>query len=80
MVKVFGKDPLFAGLALISMETLADFGGVSTFGVDTFTTAIYTAWSGFFSLEMAGRLSWFLLIFSLLFLSFGKLFGIEFSE
>ncbi|MFU1923711.1 hypothetical protein ACM6PT_42100, partial [Klebsiella pneumoniae] len=35
---------LFAGLALAVMETLADFGAVSVFNFDTFTTAIYKTW------------------------------------
>ena len=32
---------IIGGLLLASMETLADFGAVSVFNVDTFTTAIY---------------------------------------
>ena len=39
------------------METLADFGAVSVFNVDTFTTAIYKAWFGFFSLTTAAQLA-----------------------
>jgi iron(III) transport system permease protein len=45
------------GLLLASMETLADFGAVSVFNVDTFTTAIYKAWFGFFSLTTAAQLA-----------------------
>lgn len=37
---------LAAGLALVVMETLADFGAVSYFAVDTFTVGIYKAWLG----------------------------------
>ena len=33
-----------AGVALVLMETLADFGVVSYFGIQTFTTGIYKAW------------------------------------
>jgi len=45
------------------METLADFGAVSIFNYDTFTTGIYKAWFGFFSLSAAAQLSSVLLIF-----------------
>jgi len=45
------------GLLLVLMETLADFGAVSIFNYDTFTTAIYKAWYGFFSLAAAAQLS-----------------------
>lgn len=45
------------GLLLVLMETLADFGAVSIFNYDTFTTAIYKAWYGFFSIEAAAQLS-----------------------
>ncbi len=54
------------GLMLVLMETLADFGAVSIFNYDTFTTAIYKAWFGFFSLSAAAQLSSVLLIFVLL--------------
>jgi len=45
------------GLALVLMETLADFGTVSIFNYDTFTTAIYKAWFGLFSLSAAAQLA-----------------------
>ena len=48
---------IIGGLLLASMETLADFGAVSVFNVDTFTTAIYKAWFGFFSLTTAAQLA-----------------------
>jgi iron(III) transport system permease protein len=46
-----------AGAALVAMETLADFGAVSVFNYDTFTTAIYKSWFGLFSLETALQLA-----------------------
>ena len=50
--------PWIAGsLMLVLMETLADFGAVSIFNFDTFTTAIYKSWYGFFSLPAAAQLS-----------------------
>jgi len=51
-----------AGLMLVLMEALADFGAVSIFNYDTFTTAIYKAWFGFFSLSAAAQLSALLVI------------------
>ncbi len=54
------------GLMLVLMETMADFGAVSIFNYDTFTTGIYKAWFGFFSLSAAAQLSSVLLVFVLL--------------
>lgn len=54
-----------SGLTIITMEVLADFGAVSTFNVDTLSTAIYTAWTGLFSLASAVKISSLLLIISL---------------
>jgi len=56
---------IVSGLALVLMETLADFGAVSIFNYDTFTTAIYKSWFGFFSLQAAAQLSSLLVIFAL---------------
>jgi len=53
---------LAAGLLLVMMETLADFGTVSMFNVDTFTTAIYKSWFGLFSLGTAAQLASLLLL------------------
>ena len=44
-----------AGIALVCMETLADFGAVSIFNYNTFTTAIYRAWFGMFSVHARAR-------------------------
>ncbi|OIN92454.1 MAG: ABC transporter permease [Comamonadaceae bacterium CG1_02_60_18] len=54
-----------AGLLLALMETLADFGTMAVFNFDTFTTAIYKAWYGMFSLPAAAQLSSILLLFVL---------------
>ncbi|NNF61076.1 MAG: iron ABC transporter permease [Gammaproteobacteria bacterium] len=50
------------GLMLVVMETLADFGTVSVFNYDTFTTAIYTSWFGLHSVTSALQLAFFLLL------------------
>lgn len=55
-----------AGVALVCMETLADFGAVSVFNYNTFTTAIYRAWFGMFSVHAALELAAILLVFVLI--------------
>ena len=45
------------------MEALADFGAVSIFNFDTFTTAIYKSWFGLFNLTAAAQLASLLLLF-----------------
>jgi len=57
------RPAIAAGVSLALMETLADFGAVSIFNYDTFTTAIYKAWFGFFSLNAAAQLASLLLLF-----------------
>jgi iron(III) transport system permease protein len=54
---------LAGGAALVAMETLADFGAVSVFNYDTYTTAIYQSWFGLFSIETALSLALLLLGF-----------------
>ena len=56
------RPAIGAGLALAMMETLADFGAVAVFNFDTFTTAIYKTWYGFFSLTSATQLASLLLL------------------
>ena len=57
-----------AGLLLVLMETLADFGAVYILGVDTFTTAIYKAWFSLFSLTAANQLAAVLILIALVLL------------
>ena len=53
---------IIAGMALIIFETIADFGGVSTLRIETFTVGIYNAWFGYQSYFSAARLAGFLLL------------------
>ena len=46
-----------AGVSLVLLEALADFGAVSILGVDTLTTAIYKTWFGMYSLPAAAQLA-----------------------
>ena len=50
------------GVALVIMETLADFGTVAVFNYDTFTTGIYKAWFSLFSLPAAAQLASLLIV------------------
>ena len=59
------RPAIVAGLSLVAMETLSDFGSVSFFGISTLTTGIYNAWISFDDLTLANRLSFFLLLFIL---------------
>jgi iron(III) transport system permease protein len=59
------RTAIVAGTALALMETLADFGTVSYFAVNTFTTGIYRAWLSLGDPVAAGQLASCLLVFVL---------------
>ncbi|MDY0072846.1 MAG: iron ABC transporter permease [Thauera sp.] len=63
------RPAVVAGTALALMETLADFGTVSYFGVNTFTTGIYRAWFSLGDRVAAAQLAAALLAFVILVLS-----------
>jgi iron(III) transport system permease protein len=52
---------ILGGTLLAAMETLADFGAVSAFNVDTLASAIYKAWFALFSVDAALQLAGVLL-------------------
>lgn len=56
------RPAVAAGVALVLMETLADFGVVSYFGIQTFTTGIYKAWLSMDNRIAAAQLATFLLV------------------
>lgn len=56
------RPAVVAGCALAMMETLADFGTVAYFSVDSFTTGIYRAWQGMGDRTGAARLAVMLLV------------------
>ncbi len=62
------RPAIVAGTALALMETLADFGTVSYFGVQTFTTGIFRAWFSLGDPVAAAQLSAVLLGFVFLLL------------
>jgi len=60
------RPGIVAGCLLALMETLNDFGTVSYFGVDTFTTGIYRTWTALGNPVAAAQLSALLLLLVLL--------------
>ncbi len=62
------RPAVAAGVALVLMETLADFGVVSYFGIQTFTTGIYKAWLSMDDRIAAAQLATILLALVLLLL------------
>ena len=79
--RVLGKSPLKAffqvslpmarpaiasGVILVAMETIADFGTVAYFGVQTFAVGIYTSWFTMADRAAAAQLALGLLAFALL--------------
>jgi iron(III) transport system permease protein len=60
------RPAVAAGALLVVMETLADFGTVSYFGVETLTTGIYRAWQNMGDLVAASQLASALLAIVLL--------------
>src|SRR6056297_3483 len=54
------------GVLLALMETLADYGTVAYFGVQTFATGIYVSWFGLFDRPAAAQLALCLLVVALI--------------
>jgi iron(III) transport system permease protein len=67
------RPALSAGVALALMETLADYGAVAYFGVQTFTTGIYRAWFSLGDRTASAQLSTALLGFVVLLLALERL-------
>ena len=60
------RPAIAGGVLLAVMETIADFGTVAYFGVQTFATGIYTSWFSMFDRAAAAQLALCLLSFALL--------------
>ncbi|MFK7876604.1 MAG: ABC transporter permease [Paracoccaceae bacterium] len=60
------RPAVAAGTLLVVMETIADFGTVAHFSVQTFATGIYTSWFGLADRGAAAQLALGLLAFALL--------------
>ncbi|MGL5005162.1 MAG: ABC transporter permease, partial [Casimicrobium sp.] len=60
------RPAVAGGALLVAMETLADFGTVSYFGVETLTVGIYRAWQNMGNLVAAAQLALSLLVIVIL--------------
>ena len=73
--EIYGRNPFYsvalplarpgivAGLALVLMETISDFGTVDYFAVETLTLGVFNVWLGMNSLSGAAQISSVLFIF-----------------
>jgi len=66
------RPGIFAGLSLVAMECVSDFGTVAFFNVQSLTTAIYDSWIIFDDINTAYQLSFFLIFFILIFFTLEK--------
>ena len=57
------RPGIFAGLALVLMETISDFGTVDYFALETLTLGVFNVWLGMNSLSGASQISSVLFIF-----------------
>ena len=57
------RPAIAAGLSLVLMETLADYGTVSYFGLGVFTTGIFRTWFGLGDYTAAAKMAAVLLLF-----------------
>ena len=65
IVLPLSRPAIVAGITLVAMETLSDYGAVKHFGVQTFTYGIFRTWLGMGDLTSALRLAVILMIFTL---------------
>ena len=63
------RPGIVAGLALVLMETISDFGTVDYFALDTLTLGVFNVWLGMNSLSGASQISSVLFIFVVMLLT-----------
>ncbi|MDG2416471.1 MAG: iron ABC transporter permease [Pelagibacterales bacterium] len=63
------RPAIIAGLMLVAMETLSDFGAVDHFAISTFTTGIFRTWYGMYDIHTAKQLASLLLIIAIMFIT-----------
>lgn len=66
------RPAVVAGLMIVIMETLSDFGAVDHFAISTFTTGIFRTWYGLYDIKTAMQLSSLLLLFVMIFIFIEK--------
>ena len=67
------RPGIVAGLALVLMETISDFGTVEYFSVETLTLGVFNVWLGMNSLSGAAQISSVLFIFVIILLTLESL-------
>tara|TARA_Y100000590_G_scaffold232329_1_gene261709 strand:- start:2624 stop:4237 length:1614 start_codon:yes stop_codon:yes gene_type:complete len=67
------RPGIFAGLALVLMETISDFGTVEYFALETLTLGVFNVWLGMNSLSGAAQISSVLFIFVIILLTIESL-------
>ena len=67
------RPGIVAGLTLVMMETIADYGVVDYFAVQTLTTRIYTVWFQAYDINAAAQVSTVILLLVLIFLCLERL-------
>ena len=67
------RGAIVAGISLVMLEILSDYGVVSYFGVQTFSSAIFSSWFNFSDTNSAVRLSGILLLVVFLIITSEKL-------
>jgi iron(III) transport system permease protein len=60
------RPALAAGVALVMLESLAEFGAVSVLGIDTLSVLVYRTWYGLHALPVATQLASLMLLLALL--------------
>ena len=70
------RPGIVAGLALVLMETISDFGTVDYFALETLTLGVFNVWLGMNSLSGASQISSVLFIFVLVKISASEIFGV----
>ncbi len=72
LVLPISRAALASSVTLVVLEVLNDYGVVKYFGIQTFSTAIFTTWFGFSDVNSALRLANYLMIFVLVMLGVEK--------
>ncbi len=67
------KPSIIAGTVLCIFETISDFGGVATLGINTLTVGIFNVWFGFQDLISGAKMSLMLFFLALIILYISKL-------
>ena len=72
IVLPMSRSVIVAGASLVALEVLSDYGVVSYYGVNTFSSAIFKSWISFGDIDAAVRLAAMLMVTVLLVLALEK--------